>query len=300
MTMPGEITVTFFDHHTARFKREVKTTLADLRKTIETQTGETKNALPWVKLAIFGNVTTEKRCLRHDANVELVTGCEVDYDGEQISFDEAKDRLEKAGIEALIYTSASHLPDKPRYRILCRFSEKLEPKRRAQMVARLNGIFGGTLAPESFVLSQAFYYGHILDGDRKVVAHRKNGDGAIDVVPGECRVEVIEGQPIDQCDELDRSAIGKSGKSSGNGGCGSHADYTATQELIRRITTGESLHPSVASLAGKYASQKWPFGLSLHRRRTTALRRAVAGMPRLHPRHLPQGKGGAGPTAAGR
>lgn len=204
-------------------------------------------------------MTTDKKCLRHDANVQCVTGCEVDYDAEQISFDEAKGRLEKASVAALIYTSASHTPDRPRYRILCPFSERLAPENRAQMVARLNGIFGGTLARESFTLSQAYYYGHILDAERNVVAHRANSDGLVDVIPGECRVELVEGDCIDQCDELDDGAIGRAGKANGGDDIGgSHADYAATQELIRRITTGESLHPSVASLAGKYARQGWP------------------------------------------
>ncbi len=258
MTGPGKITVTFFDHYTARFKRQQEHTLAELAKMIEDTTGESKNALPWVKLATFGNAVTEKRCLRHDANVESVTGCEADYDGEKIPVDEAKEKLEKIGVTALIYTSASHTPERPRYRILRPFSEKLEPKRRAQMVARLNGLFGGALSPESFVLSQAFYYGHILDADHNVVAHRKNGNGAIDVVPSECRVELIEAQPIDQRDELDRGAIGKAGGGIGGGEFHGGGDYTEIQELVRRITSGESLHPSVASIAGKYARQGWP------------------------------------------
>jgi hypothetical protein len=144
--------------------------------------------------------------------VECVTGCEADYDGELISFDEGKDILEKSGIEAIIYTSPSHLPDKPRWRILCRFSERLQPERRAQMVARLNGLFHGTLDAASFTLSQSHYYGHVVDADGNPVAHKKNGAGIIEILPTEYRVEPIKGQPLNQCDELDRGAIGKSGR----------------------------------------------------------------------------------------
>ena len=258
MTEEARITVTFFDHYSARHKRQQDVTLTALAEIIRDMAGVSKSALPWLKFAIFGTAVTNKQCLRNDANVQCVTGCEADYDAEAIPVDDAKDKLEKAGVEALIYTSASHTPGRPRYRILCPFSEKLAPEKRSQMVARLNGLFGGALAPESFALSQAYYYGHILDADGNVVAHRKNGNGAIDVVPGACRVEMIGGQTIDQCDELDKGAIGKSGKVGGNGAGGSHADYVDTQELIRRITAGESLHPSVASLAGKYARQGWP------------------------------------------
>jgi hypothetical protein len=112
-------TVTFFDHCSARFKREVQVTLPELREMIEAQAAERKDLLPWIKLAVFGERRTKENSLRNDANVNWVTGCEADYDGEQISVDQAKDIIDKAGVEALIYTSPSHLPDKPRWRIVC-------------------------------------------------------------------------------------------------------------------------------------------------------------------------------------
>jgi hypothetical protein len=226
----------------------VKVTLPELREMIKVQTAGRKDLLPLLKLARFGNLTTAKASLRHDANVQWVTGCEDDYDGELISFDEGKDKLEKAGLEAIIYTSPSHTPDKPRFRVICRFSTELPPGRRAPMVARLNGLFHGTLAAESFTLSQAYYCGHVVDADGNPVAHKENGAG-IEVFPTEYRVELTDGQPLDVCDELDRGAIGKSCGGNGEGG---GSDYTELQELVRRIISGESLHPSVASIAGKY------------------------------------------------
>jgi hypothetical protein len=139
-------TVTFFDHRSAKFKREMQLTLHELREMIEAQTAERKDLLPWIKFAVFGERRTKENSLRCDANVNWVTGCEADYDGEQISIDRAKDIIDKAGVDALIYTSPSHLPDKPRWRIVCPFSERQRPERRAQMVARLNGLFHGALA----------------------------------------------------------------------------------------------------------------------------------------------------------
>src|SRR5215831_12370758 len=91
MTAPP-FTVTFFDHRSARFKREVQVTLPELREMIEAETAERKDLLPWVKFALFGNLISDKGSLRHDANVLWVTGCEADYDGEFISFDEGKDK----------------------------------------------------------------------------------------------------------------------------------------------------------------------------------------------------------------
>ena len=58
------------------------------------------------------------------------------------------------------------------------------------LVARVNGLFGGKLAPESFVLSQAYLYGRVNDNP----AHR---------------VEVIDGDFIDLRTDLDPGAIGK-------------------------------------------------------------------------------------------
>ena len=170
-----------------------------------------------------------------------VTGCEADYDGEQISVDQAKDIIDKAGIEALIYTSPSHLPDKPRWRIVCPFSERQQPERRAQMVARLNGLFHGALAAESFTLSQSYYYGHVVDADGNPVAHKENGTG-IEIFPTEYRVELIEGQPLDLADDLERGAIGKSGrKRDGGDGYDYTGDYTDLQELGSKLINSSTL-----------------------------------------------------------
>jgi AAA domain len=255
MTAPPFV-VTFFDHHSARLKREQKLSLAELAELIEASTAERKDLLPWLKLARFGNLTTAKASLRHDANVLGVSGCEADYDGEQISVDEARAIIEKAGVEAMIYTSPSHAPDKPRFRLICPFSTELPPGRRAQMVARLNGLFSGTLADESFTLSQSYYYGHVVDTDGNPVAHKKNGRG-VEVIPTEHRVVLTEGAPLDLCDELDCGAAVKSTKTKHDGSSGKGFDGpTDLTELIRRIATGEVLHDSVTAIAGYFAYRK--------------------------------------------
>jgi len=66
---------------------------------------------------------------------------------------------------------------------------------RARWVARANGVLGGILAPESFVLSQAFYLGGI------------EGQPPIKVI-------TTVGARIDLCDDLDEGAIYKNGTSS--------------------------------------------------------------------------------------
>jgi RecA-family ATPase len=229
--------VTFFNAVGARHKREETISLADLAKLIRGQQADAKNLLPWLKLARFGSLTTAKGSLRHDANVLAITGIEADYDGETMSVDEAVERLTKAGVEALVYTSPSHQPDQPRWRVLAPTSEPLAPAQRTQMLARLNGALGGVIDDESFTLSQSYYYGHLYEC-------------------AEYRVEITEGEPLDLCDHLDVIAIGKSARhptDSGNGPDQS-LERADLDELDRRIVSGESLHPSIIRIVGKLAA----------------------------------------------
>jgi putative DNA primase/helicase len=186
--------VTFFTDFAARAKTEEKLTLNAVAELVETTGAATKAALPWLKLARFGgipNPRTKSGSLRWDGNVLKVTGVVADYDGEQMSPEDAADRLDKASIEALVYTSPSHSDAKPRWRVVCPLSDELPPDRHYGMVARLNGLLGGCLASESFTLSQAYYYGAI------------GGNPAHRVIP-------VEGTTtLDRCDWLDPRAIGK-------------------------------------------------------------------------------------------
>lgn len=162
-----------------------------------------KDALPLLKLATFGNVRTPARyvdgkrkgnSLRHDPNVIDVTGIEGDYDGEQVALEEAVRRLEQAQICALVYTTARHRPEAPRWRVLAPLARTCEPGARASLVARLNGALGGILADESFTLSQAFYVGRVRGAPYQCAATYDDPE---------------EGFCIDELNELDDIAIRK-------------------------------------------------------------------------------------------
>lgn len=118
----------------------------------------TKGGLPLIKLATFTGD------YRNDANAQCIYGIEGDYDAGLIQPDCAAAMLQAAGIEAFIYTTPSHTPDKPRFRVLCPLSQPIQPAKRHPIVARLNGVLGGILAEESFRLSQPFYVGALVDG----------------------------------------------------------------------------------------------------------------------------------------
>lgn len=189
-TATDSVAITFFPDQFAQRKQEERRTLADLADLIRDKTAEHKTKLPWLKLARFGDNPTAKGSLRHDGNVTAITGIEVDYDAGQMTFQEALERVEKGGLTSIIYTSPSHTEDAPRWRVLCPTSTELNPNKRAHLVGRLNGLLGGVVAPESFAISQSYYFGSV----------RRN--------PSHC-VAVTDGQHIDLADELDEVWIGK-------------------------------------------------------------------------------------------
>jgi hypothetical protein len=184
------ITVTQFRDAGANTLTARTLTARDLAAAIGKARAPDKGALPWIKLATFGDVRTSKGSLRHDSNVAAISGIEGDYDGGAIGVDEARAKLSAAGVAAIIYTSASHTLARPRWRVLAPLATDHAPDARDALCARLNGALGGILAPESFTRSQAYFYGRV--------------DGAADY-----RVEVIEGRAIDELPGL--PTIGRRG-----------------------------------------------------------------------------------------
>jgi len=195
----ASVTITRFGAAGATAKEEVAYTIEGLADVILRARGPSKGDLPWLKLALFGDVRSDRNSLRYDDNLVALTGIEADYDGERLGFDFAVNKLAEADLSAIVYTSPSHTPNAPRWRVLCPFAaivrrgeggtpELREARNRA--MGRLNGLFEGVFAGESWTLSQGYFYGATGDG-----AHH--------------RVQVVEGRPIDLCGELDALAMGK-------------------------------------------------------------------------------------------
>ncbi len=168
--------------------------LPELRDLILKTSAASKAELPYMKLAGFnGKINPdnpEGRCLRYDKGVVSIHGVEGDKDDKPLSFEEAIKRLRAANLRALVYTSASHTEEKPRFRVLCPASRELPPGERRKLMARVNGVLGGALADESFRLSQSYYYGSVNGAPSPLV-------------------EIIEGDFIDLRDDLDAGAIGR-------------------------------------------------------------------------------------------
>lgn len=185
--------ITRFGDTTGRTKRAMARSLAEIADAIPRRVASRKDALPLIKLGAFGNVLSAKGSLRHNANVLAIDGVEGDHDAGTFTVDDADALLEAAGLAGLIYTTPSHRPDKPRWRVLCPLSRSHSPEDRERLCARLNGALEGALQGESFALSQTYFYGRVEGGP----------------VPD---VRMIDGTALDLADELDADALGKDGK----------------------------------------------------------------------------------------
>jgi hypothetical protein len=228
--------LTVFPDVRAQTARAASMTLEEMAWHARITTAPEKARLPLWKLATFGNGRTKQGSLRSDSNVIGVTGVEGDYDGEAVHIDEVVEKAEKIGLRALIYTSPSHTPRKPRWRIMCPASRVLAKEQRRILMGRLNGAYAGIFSRESWTLSQTYFFGSVGGSPNH-------------------RVEVVEGMPIDRLDELDEIWIGPAAGTASNGGgeaaSGSAAEETDA-ELVRCIVTGEGFHVELCALAARY------------------------------------------------
>src|SRR5262249_30564069 len=100
--------LTFFPNAVAKTKTTESLSPGQLCERILNASRRKKTQLPWLKCATFGDKRTDKDSLRHDANVVAITGIELDYDGEEISFNDVIEAMKAIGIHAIVYTSPSH------------------------------------------------------------------------------------------------------------------------------------------------------------------------------------------------
>jgi hypothetical protein len=240
------VTGTFFFHASARHKKEFTLTEQELTELISSHHAERKDDLQWIKLAGFGALESAKKSLRHDANVQWISGVEGDYDCDKsaikYSFDEAVQICEDAGIEAIVYTTPSHQPESPHFRVLCPFVDRYEPRQRSGFMARLNGLFRGAFAAESFTLSQSYYIGYTTNGAGGGEHHQ---------------VEYIEGQDLAKRADLDAEAIGPKNKQQKGDGSGEY-EYVEFPDLINLFCSGGDFHPLLPPIIGTIVSRGTP------------------------------------------
>jgi hypothetical protein len=155
------IAVTIFPNLRGVTADEVQVTPEQIVDLIRTARADRKENLPLIKCARFGFERSPQGALRHDRNMVAITGIEGDYDGEEVDPQDAVERLREHDIEAIVYTSPSHKPMKPRWRVICPLSREYPAMDRDTLVSRLNGALGGILEPESFTRSQSYFFGSV-------------------------------------------------------------------------------------------------------------------------------------------
>ena len=146
----------------ALIKYDRQGTWADFVAMIEApKTYPTKQACPLLVLATFGDQPTASGCLRHADNIETIRGLACDHDAGTLSIKSANETLQLFGIRAVLHTTASSTPDKPRWHAFFPLSRPHAPHERRALIACVNDLLGGVLAPESFTLGQAYYFGRV-------------------------------------------------------------------------------------------------------------------------------------------
>jgi len=202
---------------------------------------------PLIKLATFGATPTTAGCYRCDANMLSISGIEADYDAGLMQPEAVVAKLERYLLKAAVTTTLSHAPDKPRWRVFCPLSKEHPPEARYGLVARLNGILGGVLAPESFTLSQGWYYGQIGEFTAEKT-FAGNDDGHF----------------IDTCEHLEDIAIGRHSWKHVCPDTGEIAVATAmefstfggvTEHLGRKLRKGDGRRDMLASFVGRLAAR---------------------------------------------
>jgi putative DNA primase/helicase len=160
--IPGaSFLVTFFGDQYAKAKAEKIMTAYQLRDLILDTTAPSKEALPWLKLALFGDARAKSGSLRHDDNVIEVYGVELDYDAKEMSFDAAVEIIKRNNLRCIIYTSPSYTPEGPKWRVLAPTTRSVSPERRDELVRTIDRLFSMAFAKESYTLSQSYYYGSV-------------------------------------------------------------------------------------------------------------------------------------------
>lgn len=170
----------------------VELSLHEIAARIEQTSAPAKERLPLLKLATFGDRKSAKGALRHTDNIEAVHGIEGDHDAGTLSVANARAKLSAAGIAGLIYTTPSHRPESPRWRVLVPLSRSVAAYEREALTAALNGVLEGALAPESFTAAQAYFYG-------------RTGNAKIDLA-------ISDGKELDRCGGQMSGALGRDGR----------------------------------------------------------------------------------------
>ena len=189
-----------------------------------------KALCPLLSLCEYGDTPSLAGVLRHADNVRRVYGIEVDYDGEEVTPEEGRARLQAAGLTALIYTSASYTEGAPRWRAILPLSEAALPPQRALFVARANRALGGIASRESFTLSQSFYFGQVRGARYKWLESY-----------GRCIDQAVDLEPLYHQSQNTDPKTGR--------------DTRSNQQLLEAFNRGEGRYEAMLKLSSRWAAR---------------------------------------------
>lgn len=115
-----------------------------------------KNSLPLVK---FSKLPQNSRVA--GTVPENMTAIVGDYDAELVTVDEAVAKLSASGISSVVYTTASHRPEAPRWRVVAQLASPATPTEYPEYLNLVNGALGGILARESWETTRSYFYGKV-------------------------------------------------------------------------------------------------------------------------------------------
>ena len=268
------ICITVFPDVFAREKYPEFVSLNAFAERLRDTRAASKAELPLFSPGSYDRKRTAAKALRHDNNLVELFAVVGDYDGEKLSVDAARAALATVGVCAVVVTSPSHTPERPRWRVICPLSDPLNRARANasgfelaeyhRLASRLAGVFADNIAAESWNRSQGWYIGTV--------------NGAPDH-----QVHLVLGACLDLLAELDATARprpkppvkvrAKRGISRrraepipipGTEGSPSQTQIPDAalaldvRDALAAITDGEGSHQALVGLAGKLVAQGLP------------------------------------------
>ncbi len=265
---------TMFPDLLATQRESLFSSLREFAERLRDTRAPTKAMLPLFSCCSFDSKRTSAGSLRHNANVRECFCIVGDYDRGQIPLNDAAEAMRRAGIAGVLVTTPSWTAAAPRWRVVVPLSDPLHRSRVSaaglrlsdygKLVSRLGGIFADAIHPESWTLSQSWYYG---------TTNSASGH----------QVVLIEGELIDLRADLDAAAIPKPTPtpkanpaakprapraprpptpqpSPGTTAVDDDAALVPPEiaELLAAISVGEGSHAALLTLTGKFAAQNMP------------------------------------------
>lgn len=196
----------------------------------------TKDAMPLIVGYTFGDRRSAGGSYRHGDNVETVTAIVLDYDAGVADVAALMAEYRRHDVAVAVFTSPSWTPERPRVRMVFPLSRAYKREEFHLLVAKANAIGGAWVSPETFSLSQAFYFGRAATA---VGYHCDFHDGRyLDLLPGIKPIWV---------------------KASGNVHKGGLTKPTESDsELQQAIRRGSNFHDSVRDLTARWVSSYGP------------------------------------------